>query len=74
MILQMTADEVIVKIKEKRDLESLDTQEDVRFVLTEIAPPGKERELKTEVISRLFRKTSPQGVKTAQTLTSYPEY
>lgn len=53
---------------------NLSTVEDVREVLTYVAPPGEKREEKIKAIDALFRQTSPQGYRTSETLETYEEF
>lgn len=52
----------------------LSTTEDVMRVLTWIGPPGKNRELKTAAVKKLFRGSSPQDYSTVDSLDGYEEF
>lgn len=69
----MQAKELVEKIYKTRG-HNLHTNEDVAFVLSFIAPPGKKQELKKEVVDLIFTSTSRQGYKTSDVLDSYREY
>ena len=67
----MTANEYIQDFKSQG---IGDTVADVRGVLSAIGKPGEFRELKAEVVGKLFTKQSFQGFTTVDTLEDYEEF
>lgn len=68
---ERTADSIIDDLG---DISNLKTRDDVEYVLSEIGSPGDHRDLKDEVVGRIFTGKSPQGYSTVDDLTSYTNY